>query len=56
MWFYHPPTKLGKLRDSIAPRVRELVILIRVWFLINASSAFRLYVEGLTQDSSQLVG
>jgi hypothetical protein len=33
-----------------------LVIVIRVWFLINASSAFRFYVEGLMQDSCQLVG
>jgi hypothetical protein len=28
--------KLRKLRDSIASRVRELVVLIMVWLLVNA--------------------
>jgi hypothetical protein len=50
------PTKLRKLRDSIASRVRELVIIIRVWLLVNASMAFRFYVEGFLQNGSQLVG
>jgi hypothetical protein len=50
------PTKLSKLRNSIASRVGELVIVIGVWFLVDVSSAFRFYAEGLTQDGSQLVG
>jgi hypothetical protein len=50
------PAKLRKLRDSIASKVGELVIVIEVWFWVDVSSAFRLYAEGLMQDSSQLVG
>jgi hypothetical protein len=50
------PTKLRKLKDFIASRVRELIVLIRIWFLVDASSAFRFYAEGLTQDDSQLIG
>jgi hypothetical protein len=50
------PAKLRKLRDSIASRVWELVIVTRVSFLVDTSSAFRFYAEGLTQDDSQLVG
>jgi hypothetical protein len=34
--------------NSIASRVRELVIVIGVWFLVDASSGFRFYAEGLT--------
>jgi hypothetical protein len=49
------PTKLRKLRDSIAFRVGELVIVVEVWLLVDSSSAFRFYDEGLSQDSSQLV-
>jgi hypothetical protein len=56
MWFYHPSTKLRKLRDSIAFRIGELVIVIEVRFLVDVSSAFRFYAEGLLQDGSQLVG
>jgi hypothetical protein len=56
MWIYHHPAKLRKLRDSIASRVVELVVVIGVWFLVDMFSAFRLYAKGLTQDSSQLVG
>jgi hypothetical protein len=41
------PTKLRKLRDSIASRVRELVVVVRVWFLVNVPSTFRFYAEGL---------
>jgi hypothetical protein len=50
--------KLRKLRDSIVYRVGELVIglVIGVWFLVDASSAFRFYAKGLTQDGTQLVG
>jgi hypothetical protein len=48
--------KLRKLRNSIAYRVRELVIVIRVWYLVNVSSAFRFYAEEFMQDSRQLVG
>jgi hypothetical protein len=33
-----------------------LVVVIRVWFLVDASVAFRFYAKGLTQDGSQLVG
>jgi hypothetical protein len=55
MWFYHPPTKLRKLRDSIASRVGKLVVVVRIWFLVDTSSVFRFYAEGLTQDSSQLI-
>jgi hypothetical protein len=36
--------------------IRELVIVIRVEFLIDARPAFRFYAEGLMQNSSQLVG
>jgi hypothetical protein len=50
------PAKLRKLRDSIAKEVGELVIVIRLWFLIDASSAFRFYAEGLNQNGSQLIG
>jgi hypothetical protein len=49
------PTKLRKLRDSTASRVRELKVVIRIGFLLDASSAFRFYAEGLTQDGIQLV-
>jgi hypothetical protein len=38
--------KLRKLRDLIASRVGELVVIIRVWFLVDASSAFRFYAKG----------
>jgi hypothetical protein len=51
-----PPTKLSKLRNSIASRVGELVIVIEVCFLVDTSLAFRFYVKGLTQDGSHLVG
>jgi hypothetical protein len=50
------PTKLRKLRDSIASMVGELVIEVGVWLLLDTSSTFRFYVEGLLQDGSQLVG
>jgi hypothetical protein len=50
------PAKLRKLRDYIASRVVELVVVIEVWFFVDVSSTFRLYAEGLMQDSSQLVG
>jgi hypothetical protein len=33
-----------------------LVVVIRVWLLVNASSDFRFYAQGLLQDSGQLVG
>jgi hypothetical protein len=56
MWIYILPTKLGKLRNSIASRVGELVIVIGVWFLVDTSLAFRFYAKGLMQDGSQLVG
>jgi hypothetical protein len=56
MWSYHPPTKLGKLRDSIASRVGELVVVIGAKNLVDTSLAFRFYAERLMQDSSQLVG
>jgi uncharacterized membrane protein YdbT with pleckstrin-like domain len=36
--------------------VGEVVIVIGVWFLVDASLVFRFYAEGLTQDGSQLVG
>jgi hypothetical protein len=42
--------------DSIAHRVRELIIVVGIRFLVDTFSAFKLYVEGLTQDGSQLVG
>jgi hypothetical protein len=44
MWFYHPPPKLRKLRDSTTSRVGDLVIVVRVWVLVNASLAFKFYV------------
>jgi hypothetical protein len=50
------PTKLRKLRDSIASKVGELVVVVGVWLLVDTSSAFRFYVEEHSQDSSQLVG
>jgi hypothetical protein len=56
MWFYHLPTKLSKLRDSIASRIGKLVVVVRIWLLVDASSTFRFYAQGLTQDASQLVG
>jgi hypothetical protein len=49
------PTKLRKLRDSIASRVWELVVVVGVWLLVDTSSAFRFYDEGLAQDGSQLI-
>jgi hypothetical protein len=42
--------------DSIAHRVSELIIVVGIRFLVDTFSAFKLYVEGLTQDGSQLVG
>jgi hypothetical protein len=47
--FTIPPTKLRKPRDPIAYRVRELVVVIRLWFLVDASSAFRFYAERLAR-------
>jgi hypothetical protein len=55
MWSTILPTKLRKLRDSIASRVGELVVVVRVWLLVDTSSAFRFYAEGLSQDGSQLI-
>jgi hypothetical protein len=49
------PAKLRKLRDYISSRIGELVVVIGVWLLVDASSIFRFYTEGLTQDGSQLV-
>jgi hypothetical protein len=49
-------SKLRKLRDSIASRVRELVLVVRIQLLVDTPSAFRFYVEGLAQDGSQLIG
>jgi hypothetical protein len=49
------PTKHRKYRDSIASRVGKLVIVVRIWFLVDTSSAFRFYAEELTQDGSQLI-
>jgi hypothetical protein len=40
----------------MASRVRELVIVTGVWFVVNVPSSFRFYAKGLTQDTSQLVG
>jgi hypothetical protein len=48
--------KLKKLRDSITSRVGELVVIVGIWFLVDASSGFRFYVEGFMQDGSQLIG
>jgi hypothetical protein len=39
------PAKLRKLRDSITSRVGELIVVIRVWFFVDASSTFRLYAK-----------
>jgi hypothetical protein len=49
------PTKLRKLRDSITPRVRELIVVVGIQFLIDTSSAFRFYAEGLVQYGRQLI-
>jgi hypothetical protein len=45
-----------QLRNSITSRVRELVIVIRVGLLIDMPLTFGVYAEGLSQNSSQLVG
>jgi hypothetical protein len=33
-----------------------LIVVVRIWLLVDTSSTFRFYVEGLMQDGSQLVG
>jgi hypothetical protein len=33
---------------TLASRVRELVLVIRVWFLVHTSLAFQFYAKGLT--------
>jgi hypothetical protein len=52
------PSSTLNLENSvtIAPRVRELIVVVRIRLLVDTSSAFMFYTEGLTQDSSQLVG
>jgi hypothetical protein len=42
------PTKLRKLRDSIASRVRELVVVVGIRLLVDTSSAFGFYAKKLT--------
>jgi hypothetical protein len=50
------PLNLKKLRNSIASRVRKLIVVVKIWLLVNTPLVFRFCAEGLTQDSSQLVG
>jgi hypothetical protein len=45
-----------KLGNSITSRVRELVIVIGARFLIDVPLAIGFYVEGFSQNSSQLIG
>jgi hypothetical protein len=51
MWSYHPPTKLRKLSDSIDSRVGELVIVIGVYFLVDAHQ----HVGSMSKDSHYMV-
>jgi hypothetical protein len=46
------PSSPQNFENSITPRVRELVVVIRVGFLIGASLAFELYAKVLSQNSS----
>jgi hypothetical protein len=45
------PTQLRKLRDSITPRVRELIIVVGIQFLIDTFSA----LGSMLKDSCNMV-
>jgi hypothetical protein len=41
--------------DSIASRLGKLLVVVRIQFLVDMSSAFRFYAKGRAQDGSQLI-
>jgi hypothetical protein len=50
------PTKFRELGHSISPRVRRLVAVTRIRFLVHTPSTLGLYIKRFSQNSSQLSG
>jgi hypothetical protein len=40
---------------NLAPRVRQLIVVVGIRFLVGTSSTFRFYAKELAQDGSQLI-